>query len=166
MEFKWNKTFTMIFLGPEDIQRAWSARQGSHKVGWHAQGGRARPHPCGPLVAPPTYFLRLYILLYPVNIQEHHETLFPPPQPSVPVRSHLGTFSGDLPEWESITEGIYINTIASPMKREQFTTDLRVHSYQLDGFFSLFDSQYKFLHDVLGDLFDVILFYGVFAEIQ
>ena len=58
------------------------------------------------------------ILLYPDNIQGSHETTFPPPQPFVPVRSHLGAFSGDLPEGESITEGIYINTIASPMKRE------------------------------------------------
>ena len=55
-------------------------------------------------------------------------------------------------------EGFYINTITSPMKREQFTTDLRIHSYQLDGFFSLFDSQYHVLLDVLGDLFDVVLF--------
>ena len=31
-------------------------------------GGQARPHPCGPLVAPPTYFLHLYIVLYPRNI--------------------------------------------------------------------------------------------------
>ena len=55
-------------------------------------GGRA-PHPCGSLVAPLTDFLRLYILLYPENIQEHHETLFPPSQPSIPVRSYLGAFS-------------------------------------------------------------------------
>ena len=61
-------------------------------------GGQARPHPRGPLVAPPTYFFRLYILIYPENIQEHHETLFPPPQPSVPVRSHLGAFFGAPPE--------------------------------------------------------------------
>ena len=81
-------------------------------------GGWARPQPDGPLVAPPTYFFRLYILLYPRSIRESHETTFPPPQPSVPVRSHLGAFSGDLPEGESIMEGIYINTIASPMKRE------------------------------------------------
>ena len=79
--------------------------------------GRAL-HPCGRLVAPLTYFLRLYILLYPKNIRESHETTFPPPQPSVPVRSHLGAFSGILPEGDSITEGFYINTIASPMKRE------------------------------------------------
>ena len=44
--------------------------------------------------------------------------LFPPPQPSVPVRSHLGAFSGILPEGDSITEGIYINSIALPMKHE------------------------------------------------
>ena len=31
---------------------------------------------------------------------------------------------------------------------------------------SLFDSQYKVLLDVLGDLFYVILFRGVFAEIR
>ena len=99
-------------------------------------GGQTRPHPRGPHGAPPTYFFLLYILIYPKNIQEHHETLFPPPQPSVPVRSHLGLF-GAPPEGESIMEGFYINTIASSMKCEQFTTDLRVHSYQLDGFFSL-----------------------------
>ena len=122
------------------------------------RGSRARPHPHGPLVAPLTDFLRLYILAYPESIEEHHETLFPPPQPSIPVRSHLGAFSDASPEGESIMEGFYINTIASPMSCEQFTTDLRVHSYQLDGFFSLFESQYNVLLDLLGDLFDVTLF--------
>ena len=82
------------------------------------RGRMARPHPRGPHGAPPTYFFRLYILLYPEKIQGSHETTFPPPQPSVPVRSHLGAFSGDLPEGESITEGFYINTIASPMMCE------------------------------------------------
>src|SRR3954463_1808208 len=32
------------------------------------RGRRARPHPRGSLAAPPTYFFRLYILLYPENI--------------------------------------------------------------------------------------------------
>ena len=82
------------------------------------RGREARPHPRGPIVAPPTYFLRLYIVLYLENIQEHHETLFPPPQPSVPMRSHLGAFSGAPSEGESITEGFYINTMASPMMCE------------------------------------------------
>ena len=87
-------------------------QQGSHEA-----GGRA-PHPRGPLVAPPTYFFRLHILLYPKNIRGSHETTFPPPQPTVPVRSHLGAFFGDLPEGELITEGFFINTIASSMKHE------------------------------------------------
>ena len=121
-------------------------------------GGPARPHRRGPHAAPPTYFFHLYIPIYTENIQEHHETLFPPPQPSVRKRSHLGAFSGTPPKGESITEGFYINIIASPMMFEQFTTDLRAHSYQLEGFFSLFGSQYKVLLDSLGDLFDVILF--------
>ena len=80
-------------------------------------GGGHAPHPRGPLVAPPTYFFLLYIPTYPETIEEHHETLFPPPQPSVPVRSHLGAFSGASPEGASITEGFYI-ILASPMKCE------------------------------------------------
>ena len=86
--------------------------RGGHEV------GRRAPHPRGPLVAPPTYFFVLYIPMYPKTIEEHHETLFPPPQPSVPMRSHLGAFSGAPPEGESIMEGFYINTIASPMMCE------------------------------------------------
>ena len=86
----------------------------AHEGGGRAQGGRRAPT----LVAPLTDFFRLYILIYPENIREHHETLFPLPQPSVPVRSHLGAFSGAPPEGESITEGFYINTIASPMMCE------------------------------------------------
>ena len=93
-------------------------QRGGHEGPWRALLPWARPHPCGPLMAPLTDFLRLYILAYPENIQENHETLFPPPQPSVPMRSHLGAFSGAPLEWESITEGFYINTIASPMKCE------------------------------------------------
>ena len=46
------------------------------------------------------------------------KNLIPPPQLSVSMRSHLGACSGAPPEAESITEGFYINTIASPMKCE------------------------------------------------
>ena len=114
-ESKWNKTFAMIFPGPEDTQETWS---GSLELREAATRQEGVPHPCGPHVAPPTYFFRLYILLYPENIQGSHETTFPLPQPSVPVRSHLGAFSGILPEGALITEGFYINTIASPMMCE------------------------------------------------
>ena len=80
---------------PEDLDPTSSNQRGRHEVATMqgaCLGGRHAPHPRGPLVAPPTYFFILYILIYPENIWEHHETLFPPPQPSVPKRSHLGAF--------------------------------------------------------------------------
>ena len=82
------------------------------------RGCRARPLPRGPLVAPPIYFFLLYISTYPENIEEHHENLLPPLQPSVSARSHLGAFAGAPPEGESITEGLYIISKASPMSCE------------------------------------------------
>ena len=118
MEWNLRESYFWNKRDPGDLE--WTSR---NQQGGHEEGGRAYPprralHPRGPLVAPPTYFFLLYISIYPENIQEHHETLFPPPQPSVPVRSHLGAFSGASPEGESITEGFYINTIASPMMCE------------------------------------------------
>ena len=118
---KRNETFGNVIFGTNMIQRTWSGRQEITEEATR-QGGApapwARPHPRGPLAAPSTYFFLLYVPIYPENIQEHHETLFPPPQPFVPVRSHLGAFSGAPPEGESITEGFYINTIAPPMMCE------------------------------------------------
>ena len=91
--------------------------------GAHEAGGAptpwARPPPswapcCSTdLILPP-----IYISTYPANIQEHHETLFPPPQPSVPKRSHLGAFSGAPLEGALITVGLYINSMAPPMMFE------------------------------------------------
>ena len=83
--------------------------------------GRAHPpgralHPRGPLVAPLTYFFLLYIPTYP-----HRRA---PRKPN----STAATFcTREIPSWglfrssargASITEGSYINTIASPMKCE------------------------------------------------
>ena len=103
---------------PEDLE--WTS---SNQRGGHEAGGRAYPpghslHPRGPLVAPPTYFFLLYIPTYPQTTIYGAKTLFPPPQPSVPVRSHLGAFSGAPPEGALIMEGFYINAIASPMMCE------------------------------------------------
>ena len=121
-ESKRNETFGNVIFGTNMIQRTWSGHQATDeeatRQGGMPRGVGAPPTLVGPVVAPPTYFFRLYILIYPENTQERHETLFPPPQPSVPVRSHLGAFSGAPPEGESITEGFYINTIASPMMCE------------------------------------------------
>ena len=85
--------------------------------------GRAYPpgralYPHGPHVAPPAYFFLLYIPTYPQTTRYGAKNLIPPPQPSVPTRSHLGACSGAPPEGASITEGFYINIIAAPMMCE------------------------------------------------
>ena len=77
------------------------------------------------------------------------------------TRSNLEPYPGTLPEGNTITEGFIILISVLPMMREQFTIDLQVRRQYLDGFFSLFDSQYNILLDVLGDLFDVMNFCGV-----
>ena len=117
-ESKRNETFGRVIFGTNAIQETWSGRQERNKAATRQEGAPRGVGMPPTLVAPLTDFLRLYILIYPENIQEHHETIFPPQQPSVPVRSHLGAFSGTPLEGESITEGFYINTIDSPMKCE------------------------------------------------
>ena len=117
-ESKQNETFGSMIFGTNVIQRTWSGRQEINEEATR-QGGA--PTPLGApstLVAQLTYFFLLYIPTYPETIQEHHKTLFPPPQPSVPVGSHLGAFSGAPPEGALITKGFYTNTIASPMMCE------------------------------------------------
>ena len=93
-----------VIFGRKATRETWSARQESNKGGTRQGGARIPPgralHPRGPLVAPLTYFFLLYIPTYPKTIEEHHENLIPPPQPSVPVRSHLGAFSDVPPEGE------------------------------------------------------------------
>ena len=94
------------------------AAQGDHKTGGAPTPTRRALHPHGPPVAPPTYSFLLYIPTYPQTIRYGAKNLIPPLQPSVPTRSHLGACSGALRDGASITEGFYINTIASPMKCE------------------------------------------------
>ena len=156
MESKRNETFGNVIFSTNMIQETWSGHQETIKEATR-QGG-APSTLMGPLLLHrPTS--SSYISPHtPPNLQEHHENLIPLPQPSVPERSHLGAFSGAPPEGALIMEGLYINSMASPVMCEQFTSDLRVHSQQLYGFFSLFGSQYEVLPDSLGDLFDVTLF--------
>ena len=111
----------MIFLGPKANQETWSGSLELREAATRQEGaprGEARPHPHGPLVAPSTYFFCLYILLYPKNIQGSHETSFPPPATFGTHEIPSGDLSDDVPEGYSITEGFYINTIASPMMCE------------------------------------------------
>ena len=103
---------------PEDLDPTSRKQPGGHEVGGCAYPPGRALHPHGAHVAPPTYFFLLYIPTYPQTTIYGAKNLIPPPQPSVPVRSHLGAFSSILPEGALITEGFYINTIASPMMCE------------------------------------------------
>ena len=108
----------VIFLEQTQSRRL---RVGVKKQPRRPRGRRTRPRVVDvppTLVAPLTELLRLYILLYPKNIEEHHENLIPPPQPSVSARSHLGAFTRTPPEGESTMEGLYIISKASPMSCE------------------------------------------------
>ena len=100
-ESKWNETFGRVIFGTISTQKTWSTCQEASEVSMRAG---ARPHPRGPLVAPLTCLFLLYIPTYPETIWEYHETLIPPPQPSVPVRSHLGAYSGAPSEGGSSME--------------------------------------------------------------
>ena len=87
MYLSWNKR------NPGDLEWKSETQWGGHEVGGHAQGGRRAPHPRGPLVAPPSYFFRLYILLYPRSITESHETIFHHRNLLYPWDPILGPFS-------------------------------------------------------------------------
>ena len=119
-ESKWNETFRNVIFSPNVIQETWTLLQGTKEAVTRVGGAppRARPLPRGPLGAPPTYSFLLHIPMYPQTIRTGAKNLIPPPQLSVSTRSHLGACSGAPPEGASITEGFYINTIASPMKCE------------------------------------------------
>ena len=93
-ESKRNETFGSVIFGTNVIQRTWSASQEAAKAATRVEGtptpiGRA-PLSRGPLGRPPTYFFLLYIPMYPQTTRYGAKNPIPPPQPSVPVRSHLG----------------------------------------------------------------------------
>ena len=75
--------------------------------GWGARPpplGRA-PLPRGAHVAPPTYPLHPYILLYPKTSRTEPRSGVPPPQASVATKSQSGPCSGTLPEGDPTTGG-------------------------------------------------------------
>ena len=100
-ETKWNETFGNVIFGTNVIQRTWSPRQESNEGS--TRQGRAHPpghalHPRGPLVAPLTYFFRLYISIYPKTMGEQNRSGVPPPQASVATKNQSGPCSSTLPE--------------------------------------------------------------------
>ena len=103
---------------PGDLDPKSRKLPGSHEVGG-APTPWARPPPSwAPCCSTDVLLPPIYIPTYPQTIRYGAKNLIPPPQPSIPMRSHLGAFFGAPPEGESIMEGFYINTIACPMMCE------------------------------------------------
>ena len=91
-----------VIFGKKATQETWSPRQESNEEGTR-QGGAPTPpgralHPRGPLVAPLTYFFRLYISIYPKTIGEQKRSGVLPPQASIATKNQSGPCSGTLPE--------------------------------------------------------------------
>ena len=91
-----------VIFGRKATGKTWSARQERNEGA--TRQGRAL-HPRGPLVAPLTYFFRLYISIYPKTSGEQNRSGVPPPQASVATKSQSGPCSGTLPEGGTLTGG-------------------------------------------------------------
>ena len=114
MESERNETFRSMIFGTNVIQRTWSGRQAINE---EAMRQGARP--------PPSWAPRSStdLLLPPIYIHVPHKH---PGAPRNPISTAATFYTHEIPSWcpgapsegESITEGFYINTIASPMMCE------------------------------------------------
>ena len=88
---------------PRDLEFTSEDPRGGQEIG--APPHWARPLSRGPLEAPPTDLFRLYIPIYPKNIEEQDRSGVPPLQAFVATKNLSGARSGTLPEGEPITGG-------------------------------------------------------------
>ena len=107
------------------LERKQYGRLGVHVRGStrRARGREARlplgaPHPRGPLMAPLTDFFRLYISIYPKNIEEQNRSGVLPPQASVATKNQSGPCSGTLLEGDPSPVAIFIIPAISMTRRE------------------------------------------------
>ena len=97
-----------VIFGRKATQGTWSARQGRYGLPTRVGGAPTPPGaplPRGAPVAPPTYPLHPYILLYPKTSKTNNRSGVPPPQASVATKSQSGPCSGTLPEGGTLTGG-------------------------------------------------------------
>ena len=126
----------------EAIQKTWSVCKGSNKEGTR-QGARPPPghalHPHGPLMAPLTYFFRLYISIYPKTIGEHNRSGVPPPKASVATESQSRPIPAPCRRGNPSLVAIFIIPALSMTRRSSSPSGLRVctSSYVFDLSLSL-----------------------------
>ena len=87
--------------------------------GWGARPPpRARPLPRGAPVAPPTYPLHPYILLYPKTSRTEDRSGVPPPQASIATKNQSGPCSGTCRRGIPSSVAIFIIPALSMTRRE------------------------------------------------
>ena len=77
-------------------------------------GGRRAPT----LVAPLTDFFRLYMSIYPKNIEEHHETLVPSPEASIGIENQSRPVPAPCRRGNPSPVAIFIISALSMTRRE------------------------------------------------
>ena len=93
-ESKRNETFGNVIFGTNMIQRTWTLRQESHEAVTRVEApslGRAA-YLMGPTKLHRRTSSSYIYLRTPKRSDTEPKNLIPPPQPSVPTRSHLGMF--------------------------------------------------------------------------
>ena len=99
IDLKLHETHFWKKRSPEDLECTSGGLRGGHEA-----GGRAL-HPREPLVAPLTYFFRLYISIYPKNIREHNRSGVPPPEASVATGSQSRPVSAPCRRGQPLSGG-------------------------------------------------------------
>ena len=87
IDLKLHGTYFWNGSNPEDLECMSGNLRGGHEAGGRAHPPRHALHSRGPLVAPLTYFFRLYISIYPKTIGEHNRSGVPPPEAFVATES-------------------------------------------------------------------------------
>ena len=88
----------------EDLECTSGDLRGGHEEVGRPPPGRAL-HPREPLVAPLTYFFRLYISIYPKNIREHNRSRVPSPEASVATESQSRPVPAPCRRGQSLSDG-------------------------------------------------------------
>ena len=114
VETEWNLLEKLFLEGKQPDRLGVHVRKETRE----ARGRGRALHPRGPLVAPLTYFFRLYISIYPKTIGEQNRSGVPPPQASVATKNQSGPCSGTLPEGDPSPVAIFIIPALSMTRRE------------------------------------------------
>ena len=117
-ESKRNETFGRVIFGTEEIQETWITHQGSNKEATR-QGGA--PYPLGmppTLVAPLTDLFRVYISIYPKNIEEQNRSGVPPPEASVATKNQSRPVPAPCRRGNPSPVAIFIIPVLSMTRRE------------------------------------------------